>query len=152
MSTLGLQRSKTFLEGRDCPRILLPILDLIEKDPKWSKSKLTMESLLKNSIAKNSTLKNQLHPHFTQNQDVVKGLQDYYLWHNLSTREFTKNEDLLLHILSNYLQQKIIFHPILKPIYDGEKGKIFGANFEAEFHIFGYRCRTDSFYISATPR
>ena len=154
LSALGLQRSKFFLGGtiHDYPQIVFPILDLIGKDPKWSKSKLTMDSLLRNSLEVNSTLKSQFHQCFTQNQDIVKGLQDYYAWRNLSFQEFIQSEDLLLQILSNYLQGKIDFHPILKPIYDGEEGKIFGANFEAEFHIFGYRCSTDSFYISATPR
>ena len=107
----------------------------------------------KNSLdVVDSILKSQFHPCITRNQDIVKGLQDYYSWRNLTLQEFIENEDLLLQILSYYLQRKIIFHPILKPIYDGEEGKIFGANFEAEFHIFGYRCRTDSFYISATPQ
>ena len=150
MSLHELQRSKIFLGGRDCPKIALPILDLIEKDPKWSKSKLTMENLLRKSLEVNSTLKSQFHPYFTQNQDIVKGLQDYHAWRNLSFQEFTKNEDLLLQILSNCLQRKIIFHPLLKPIYVEEKGKIFGDCFEAVFHIFGYRYGPDSFYISAT--
>ena len=109
-----------------------------------------MESLLRNSLEVNSTLKNQFHPCFTQNQDIVKGLQDYYSWFNLSFEEFTQNEDLLLQILSNYLQRKIIFHPILKPIYGFQKDKTFGDNFEAVFHIFGYRAHNDSYYISAT--
>ena len=109
-----------------------------------------MESLLRNSLEVNSTLKNQFHPCFTQNQDIVKGLQDYYSWFNLSVEEFTQNEDLLLQILSNYLQRKIIFHPILKPIYPEEKGKTFGDNFEAVFHIFGYRNHGYGYYISAT--
>ena len=85
MSVLGLQKSKLFLGGRECPRIVLPILDLIGKDSKWSKSNLTMESLLRNSLEVNSTLKNQFHPCFTQNQDIVKGLQDYHnLWFSLN--------------------------------------------------------------------
>ena len=150
LSALGLQKSKLFLGGRECPRIVLPILDLIGKDSKWSKSNFTMESLLRNSLEVNSTLKNQFHPCFTQNQDIVKGLQDYYSWFNLSFEEFTQNEDLLLQILSNYLQRKIIFHPILKPIYGFQKDKTFGDNFEAVFHIFGYRHHAQSFYISAT--
>ena len=37
----------------------------------------------RNSLEVNSTLKNQFHPCFTQNQDIVKGLQDYYLWFSL---------------------------------------------------------------------
>ena len=152
LSALGLQKSKLFLGGRECPRIVLPILDLIGKDSKWSKSNFTMESLLRNSLEVNSTLKNQFHPCFTQNQDIVKGLQDYYSWFNLSVEEFTQNEDLLLQILSNYLQRKIIFHPILKPIYPEEKGKTFGDNFEAVFHIFGYRYHDSSYYISATKQ
>ena len=152
MSILELQRSKIFLGGRDYPKIVLPILDLIDKDPKWSKSNLTMESLVRNSLEVNSILKSQFHPYFTQNQDAVKGLQDCFSWYNLSSREFIKTEDLLLQILSNYLERKIIFHPLLKPIYPGQKEKIFGKKFEAVFHIFGYRCSTDSFYISATPR
>ena len=150
MSVLGYQKSKLFLGGTkdDFPQIALPILDLIGKDPKWSKSNFTMESLLRNSLEVNSTLKNQFHPCFTRNQDIVKGLQDYYSWRNLSYEEFTQNEDLLLQIISNYLQRKIIFHPILKPIYSVEKGKTFGDNFEAVFHIFGYRNYVQSYYIS----
>ena len=109
-----------------------------------------MESLLRNSLEVNSTLKNQFHPCFTQNQDIVKGLQDFYSWYNLNPQEFTQNEDLLLQILSNYLQRKIIFHPILKPIYGFQKGKTFGDNFETVFHIFGYRYHNLSYYISAT--
>ena len=89
----------------------MPILDLIEKDPKWSKSKLTMENLLRKSLEVNSTLKSQFHQCFTQIQDIVKGLQDYYLWRNLSTREFTKNEDLLLQILSNFLHFAMVSRP-----------------------------------------
>ena len=150
MSALGLQKSKLFLGGRECPRIVLPILDLIGKDSKWSKSNFTMESLLRNSLEVNSTLKNQFHPCFTQKQDIVKGLQDYYSWIHFNHEEFTKNEDLLLQILSNYLQRKIIFHPILKPIYVIQKGKTFGDNFEAVFHIFGYRFHSNSYYISGT--
>ena len=69
-----------------------------------------MESLLRNSLEVNSTLKNQFNPCFTQNQDIVEGLQDYHLWYNLSYEEFSKNEDLLLQIISNYLQRQIIFH------------------------------------------
>ena len=85
MSALGLQKSKLFLGGRECPRIVLPILDLIGKDSKWSKSNFTMESLLRNSLEVNSTLKNQFHPCFSQNQDIVKGLQDYHnLWFSLN--------------------------------------------------------------------
>ena len=154
MSALGLQKSKLFLGGTkdDFPQIALPILDLIGKDSKWSKSNLTMESLLRNSLEVNSTLKNQFHPCFTQNQDIVKGLQDYYSWFNLSFEEFIKNEDLLLQILSNYLQRKIIFHPILKPIYGFQKDKTFGDNFEAVFNIFGYRYHDSSYYISATKQ
>ena len=154
LAALGLQRSKLFLEGTkyDFPQIVFPILDLIGKDPKWSKFGLTLHLLLLLSCALevNSTLKDQFHPCFTQNQDTVRGLQDYFLWSNLSPPEFTENEDLLLQILSNYLERKIIFHPILKPIYDIQEGKTFGDNFEAVFHIFGYRLRFDSFYISAT--
>ena len=145
-----MQRSKIFLGVRDCPKIVLPILDLIEKDPKWSKSKLTMESLLKNSLEVNSTLKYQFHQCFTQNQDIVKDLQDFFAWRNLTVQEFTKNEDFLLQILSNYLQRKITFHPILQPIYHGEESKTFGVNFKDVFHIFGYRKAGQSFYISAT--
>ena len=151
MSALGLQRSKIFLGGRDSPRIVLPILDLIGKDSKWSKSKQTMESLLRNSLDVNSTLKSQFHPCFTRNQDIVKGLQDSYTWYNLNSEEFVRNEDLLLQILSKFLQRKITFHPILKPVYDVQLGKTFG-DFEAEFHILGFRCFTSSFYISATPQ
>ena len=151
MSALGLQKSKLFLGGnRDFPQIALPILDLIGKDSKWSKSNLTMENLLRNSLEVNSTHKNQFNPSFTQNQDIVKGLQDYFSWMNLSFEEFTRNEDLLLQILSNYLQRKIIFHPILKPFYDFQFDKTFGDNFEAVFHIFGYRFHHNSYYISAT--
>ena len=139
-----------FLGGRECPRIVLPILDLIGKDSKWSKSNFTMESLLRNSLEVNSTLKNQFHPCFTQNQDIVKGLQHYHLWYNLNLQEFTQNEDLLWQILANYLQRKIIFHPILNPIYDFQFEKSFGDNFEAVFHIFGYRYHDQSYYISAT--
>ena len=109
-----------------------------------------MKSLLRNSLEVNSTLKNQFNPCFTQNQDIVKGLQDYYSWSNLSVEEFTQNEDLLLEIISNYLQRKIIFHLILKPIRGIQKGKTFGDNFEAVFQIFGYRSHGQSFYISAT--
>ena len=130
----------------------MPILDLIEKDPKWSKSKLTMESLLRNSLEVNSTLKHRLHQSFSQNQDIVKGLQDCFSWFNLSFQEFTQNEDLLLEILSNYLERKITFHPILKPVYPEEIGKTFDDNFKAEFHVFGYRCHDYSFYISATKK
>ena len=108
-----------------------------------------MESLLRKSLEVNSTLKSQFNPCFTQNRYIVKGLQDYYAWHYLSFQEFIQNEDLLLQILSNCLQRKIIFHPLLKPIYVEEKGKIFGDCFEAVFHIFGYRFSTDSIYISA---
>ena len=150
MSLLELQRSKIFLGGRDYPKIVLPILDLIDKDPKWSKSNLTMESLLRKSSEVNSTLKSQFHPYFTQNQDIVKGLQDYHVWSNLALQEFFQSEDLVLQILSNYLERKIVFHPLVKPIYVGQEGKIFGNNFEAVFHIFGKRYGTDSFYISAT--
>ena len=154
LAALGLQRSKLFLEQTkyDFPQIVFPILDLIGKDPKWSKFGLTLHLLLLLSCALevNSTLKGQFNPCFTQNQDIVTGLQNYYLWSNLPHQEFTKNEDLLLQILSNYLERKIIFHPILKPIYDIQEGKTFGDNFEAVFHIFGYRLRFDSFYISAT--
>ena len=152
MLDLGLQKSKLFLgltQG-DFPQIALPILGIIEKDSKWSKSNFTMESLLNNSLEVNSTLKNQFNPCFTQNQDIVKGLQDYHLWFNLSLEEFNQNENLLLQILSNYLQRKIIFHPILKPIYGFQKDKTFGDNFEAVFHIFGYRAHGNSYYISAT--
>ena len=109
-----------------------------------------MESLLRNSLEVNSTLKNQFHPCFTQNQDIVKGLQDFYSWFNLTQKEFTQNEDLLFQILANYLQRKIIFRPILKPIFVGQEGKTFGDHFKAEFHIFGYRYRTNSFYISVS--
>merc|ERR1712004_765831 len=150
LSALELQKSKLFLGGRECPRIVLPILDLIGKDSKWSKSNFTMESLLRNSLELDSTLKNQFHPCFTQNQNIVKGLQNYFSWRNLSFEKFTENEDLLLQILSNYLQRKIIFHPILKPIYGIQKDKTFGDNFEAVFHIFGYRNHAQSYYISAT--
>merc|ERR1711860_165554 len=129
----------------ECPRIILPILDLIGKDSKWSKSNFTMESLLRSSLEINSTLKNQFHPNFTQNQDIVKGLQDYYSWYNLSPQEFTQNEDLLLQILSNHLQRKIIFHQILKSIYVFQKGKTFGDNFETVLHIFGYRYHNNSY-------
>ena len=80
----------------------------------------------------------------------MKRLQDFYSWYNLNPQEFTQNEDLLSQILSNYLQRKIIFHPILKPIYHLQKGKTFGDSFEAVFHIFGYRFKTNSYYISAT--
>ena len=143
-----------FLVGTqdDFPIIVLPILDLIGNDSKWSKSNLTIESLLRNSLEVNSTLKNQFHSCFTQNQNIVIGLQDYFSWINLNHQEFTQNEDLLLQILSNYLQRKIIFHPILKPIYPEEKGKTFGDNFEAVFHIFGYRDHANSYYISATSQ
>ena len=154
LSTLGFQRSQVFLGGskKDFPRIVLPILDLIGKDPKWSKINLEMESLLKNSSEVNPTLKHRFHPCFTQNQDIVKALQDYYSWVNLSTQEFAQNENLLLKILSNYLERKITFHPILKPVYPEEIGKTFDDNFKAEFHVFGYRCRDYSFYISATKK
>ena len=152
MSALGLQKSKLFLGGTtaDVPRIVLPILDLIGNDSKWCISNLTMDSLLRNSLEMNSTVKNQFHPCFTQNQEIVKALQDYYSWFNLSVEEFTRNEDLLLQILSDYLQRKIIFHPILKPIYVFQKEMTFGNNFEAVFHIFGYRDHSLSYYISAT--
>ena len=152
MSVFGLQRSRIFIAGtrEDFPHLVFPILDLIGKDPKWSQSKLTIESLLRKSLEVNSTLKSQFHQSFTQNKDAVKGLQDYFSWGNLTIQEFTRNEDLLLQILSNCLQRKIIFHPLLKPIYVEEKGKIFGDCFEAVFHIFGYRYGPNSFYISAT--
>ena len=80
----------------------------------------------------------------------MKGLLDYYSWNDLDFEEFTQNEDLLLQILSNYLERKIIFHPILKPIYVHQVGKTFGDNFEAVFHILGYRSHGQSYYISAT--
>ena len=150
LSALGLQKSKLFLGGRECPRIVLPILDLIGKDSKWSKSNFTMESLLRNSLEVNSTLKNQFHPCFTQNQDIVKGLQDYYSWFNLSFEEFTQNEDLLLQILSNYLERKIIFHPILQPIWVPQIYKTFGDKFDSVFRICGSRNHGNSYYISAT--
>ena len=152
LSALELQKSKLFLGGTtaDVPRIVLPILDLIGNDSKWCISNLTMDSLLRNSLEMNSTVKNQFHPCFTQNQEIVKALQDYYSWFNLSVEEFTRNEDLLLQILSDYLQRKIIFHPILKPIYVFQKEMTFGNNFEAVFHIFGYRDHSMSYYISAT--
>ena len=152
MSALGLQKSKLFLGGNqeNVPLIALPILDLIGKDPKWSKSNFTMESLLRSSSEVNSTLKNQFHPNFTQTQDIVKGVQDYYSWYNMNPQEFTENENLLLQILSNYLQRKIIFHPILKPIHVFQEGKPFSDNFETVFHIFGYRYHNFSYYISAT--
>ena len=156
LAALGLQRSKLFHEGTkyDFPQIVFPILDLIGKDPKWSKFGLTLHLLLLLSCALevNSTLKGQFNPYFTQNQDIVTGLQNYFSWSNLNHQEFTENEDLLLQILSNYLERKIIFHPILKPIYVEEKGKTFGDNFEAVFHIFGYRLHHHSFYISATNK
>ena len=152
LAALGLQRSKLFLERTkyDFPQIVFPILDLIGKDPKWSKFGLTLHLLLSCALEVNSTLKGQFNPCFTQNQDIVTGLQNYYSWSNLPHQEFTKNEDLLLQILSNYLERKIIFHPILEPIYHGQEGKIFGNNFEAVFLIFGYRYGGNSFYISAT--
>ena len=136
----------------DCPKIVFPILDLIGKDPKWSQFKLTMHLLLLLSTAleANFTLKSQFHPCFTKNQNIVKGLQDYYAWRNLTFEEFTKNEDLLLQIISNYLQRKITFHPTLQPIYHGEESKTFGVNFKNVFHIFGCRKGLQSFYISAT--
>ena len=150
LSARGLQKSKLFFGGRDYPIIALPILDLIGKDSKWSKSNFTMESLLRNSLEVDATLKNQFHPCFTHNQDIMKGLQDYYAWSNLSPQEFTQNEDLLLQIISNYLERKIIFLPILKHIFAEEFEKTFGDNFEAVFHIFGYRDHGQSYYISAT--
>ena len=156
MSTIGLQRSKCFLgiTRKDFPQIVFPILDLIEKDPKWSKFKLTMHLLLllSSALEDNFTLKSQFHPCFTQNQDIVRGLQDYYSWRNLTLQEFTKNEDLLLQILSNYLQRKIICHPLLKPANVSQNVKTFGGNFEAVFHILGYRFGANSFYISATNK
>ena len=108
-----------------------------------------MGSLLINSLEVNSTIKNQFHPCFTHNQDIMKGLQDYYAWSNLSPQEFTQNEDLLLQVLSNYLERKIIFHPILKPIFVQQSGKTFGEDFENVFHILGYRGHYQSYYISA---
>ena len=147
---MELEKSKLFFGGTedDFPIIVLPILDLIGKDPKWSKSNFTMESLLRNSLEVNSTVRTQLHPCFTQSQDIVKGIQDYHSWYNLTPQEFAKNEDLLLQIISNYLERKIIFHPILKPIYDIQFEKTFGDNFEDTFHIFGYRNQVQSYYIS----
>ena len=107
----------------------------------------------KNSLdVVDSILKSQFHPCITRNQDIVKGLQDYYSWGNLTLQEFIENEDLLLQILSYYLQRKIIFHPILKPVYFFEESKIFGDSFKDVFHIFGCRKALESFYISATPR
>ena len=137
---------------RDCPIIVLPILDLIGKDPKWSKFGLTMHLLLllSNALEANSTLKSQFHPYFTQNQDIVNGLQHYYSWMNLTFQEFIKSEDLLLQILSNYLERKIIFYPILPPLLRIQDAKTFGDHFEAVFHIFGFRYSGNSFYISAT--
>ena len=108
--------------------------------------------LLSCALEVNSTLKDQFNPCFTQNQDIVTSLQNYYLWLNLPHQEFTKNEDLLLQILSNYLERKIIFHPILKPIYDFQIVNTFGEKYEAEFHIFGHRYHYHSFYISATNK
>ena len=130
----------------------MPILDLIEKDPKWSKSNLTMESLLRNSLEVNSKLKHCFHSIFTQNRDIVKALQDAYLWFNLNHQEFTQNEDLLLEFLSNYLERKITFHPILKSFCVYQIEKTFGDHFEDIFHIFGYRYHNYSFYISATKK
>ena len=140
LSALGLQRSKFFLGGtiHDYPQIVFPILDLIGKDPKWSKSKLTMDSLLRNSLEVNSKLKHSLHQSFTQNQDIVKTLQDYYSWFNLSFQEFTQNENLLLEILSNYLERKITFHPILKPFYHEEISKFWTIQlFSNKYFHFG---------------
>ena len=149
LSDLGLQRSKLFIGGRDCPRIALPILNLIKNDPELCKPKLTMHTLLKNALEVDSTIKSHFHPYFTQNQDIVDGLQNYHSWINLTGLYFFQNEDLLWNLLSNYLQRKIIFHPILKPIYRGQESKIFGENFKIEFNIFGYRLGPQSYYISA---
>ena len=95
-----------------------------------------------------SPIPNQFHPRFTLNQDIVKGLQDYFSWVNLSLQEFTENEDFLLQNVSSFLQRKIVFHPILRPIYAFQNSKVFGHNFEATFHIFGYRYHNTSYYIS----
>ena len=151
MSALGLQRSNCFLGGREFPRIVLPILDLIGKDPEWSNAKLTMEDLLTNSLSYQAT-KKQFHPSFIQNQDIVEGLQDYHLWYNLSYEEFSKNEDLLLQIISNYLQRQIIFHAILKPTYGFQNGRTFGDTFTDKINILGYRRHSQSFFISATKQ
>ena len=154
LAALGLQRSKLFLKRTKYgfPQIVFPILDLIGKDPKWSKFGLTLHILLLLSCALevNSTLKGQFNPCFTQNQDIVTGLQNYFSWSNLNHQEFTENEDLLLQILSNYLERKIIFHPVWKPIYPGQEGKTFGESFDAVFRIFGYRYHGFSYYIIAT--
>ena len=159
LSTLGLQKSKLFLGGRECPQIVLPILDLIGKDSKWSKYELlTMPYyllLLSTCSDANSTLIRQLHPSFTQNvqnQDIAKGLVDYYSWSNLTFEEFTENEDLLFQILSNFLKRKIIFQPILEPIRIQQIDKTFGDNFDTVFRIFGDRNHGNSYYISATTQ
>ena len=127
----------------------MPILDLIENDQEWSTFKFTMHSLLKNALEMDSTIKSQFHPYFTKNQDLVKGLQNDQSWVNLGFFEFFQNQDLLLNLLSNYLQRKIIFHSILQPIYQEQENKIFGENFKIEFNIFGYRYFHQSYYISA---
>ena len=150
LSDLGLERSKLFIGvGRDCPRIALPILDLIENDPEWSKSKFEMHTLLKNALEADSTIKSQFHPYFTQNQDIVEGLQNYQSWHYLGFFDFFHNENLLLNLLSNFLQRKIIFHKILNSFIPQPNRSIFGEHFKTEFNILGYRFGSNNFYISA---
>ena len=146
----GLQRSKVFLGGRESPKIALPILDLIEKDPEWSLTKLTMQTLLMKAFETNSAFQTKFHPIFTRNQGIVQGLQNYHSWSNLRFLEMIENEDLLLELLANYLKRKIVFLPILNPIYYFQDELTFGDNFETEFNIVGYRYHIDSYYVSAT--
>ena len=133
LSALGLQKSKLFLGGRECPRIVLPILDLIGKDSKWSKSNFTMESLLRNSLEVNSTLKNQFHPCFTQNQDIVKGLQDYHnLWFSLNFQN--------VRIIWFFFLKNVIFRfsksPRKLPILNFQNVRIIWVFLKCHFQIF----------------
>ena len=108
-----------------------------------------MDTLLKNALEMDSTIKSHFHPYFTQNQNLVVGLQNYHSWSYLTAVDFYQTEDLLLNLLSNYLQRKIIFRPILKPLCLEQERKIFGENFKIEFNIFGHRIGPQSYYISA---
>ena len=147
-----MKRSKVFLGGRDCPKILLPVLDLIHNDPKWSQSSFTLQSLLKVAITNDPKIKTgqaKLHSSFYQNDDIFQNLQKYFTWFNLTLTEYVDNEDLILELLANHLKRKIRFSPILKPIYQRNFGKTFGHEFEETFDIFGHRNHVYSYYISA---
>ena len=139
----GLKRSKMFMGGRERPKIILPVLDLIQK----YQSDMTMQNLLKTVIDQEAKAK--FHHYFRQNGDFLQNLQNYDLWFNLNYEEFTENEDLLLEFLSKHCKRKIQFISILKPAYRFQYEKTFGYEFDKEFSIFGYRFCDQSFYISA---